>query len=293
MNRRQFSAALALGLGTPARPYLSAACPENYQMSEATTTEKIRIQVAPTSVPAWDQEDEASSVLGGPELHKASDAEAQAMLDKMTLELPAALDWIELVRYAQQHRVAGGLQIPADSRNFSFYVFEAPLSIILTGGQRLVRLRLNLDLRAENSALGEVVAYDVFPPSDVDVKKLASGEVNLDISKALQFVLTAAGAAAAAPALECLGLKLKLPFEWNTLAVKLQSSGRMSSRVEWYVTDALIQRGFAPAAILRAPRGTPVIVEATLAGELRVAGPAGWFLKAQFAPPRSHRYVLG
>src|ERR1039457_1471756 len=191
MNRRQFSAALALGLGAPARRYLSAVTPDTDQISEAPNTEKVRIQVAPTSVPEWDHEDEASSVLGGPELHKASDDEAQRMLDQMTLELPAALDWVELVHYAQQHRIVGGLQIPPDSAHCSFYVFEAPLSIILTGGQRLVRLRLNLDLRAQNPERGEVVAYDVFPPSDVDVKELASGELNLDISKALQFVLTA------------------------------------------------------------------------------------------------------
>jgi len=292
MNRRQFSAALALGLGAPAPGYLFAATPENDQTSEATNTEKVRIQVAPTSVPAWDHEDEASSVLGGPELVSASEEQARQMLDQMTLELPAALDSVELVHYAQQHRVAGGLQIPPDSAHCSFYVFEAPLSIILTGGQRLVRLRLNLDLHAQNPNFGEVVAYDVFPPSQVDVKKLASGEVNLDISKALQFVLTASGAAAVAPAVQCLGFKLNLPFQWNTLAVKLQSSGRMSSRVEWYVTDASIQRGFAPAAILRAPRGTPVIVDATLAGELRAAGPAGWILKTQFSPLKSHQYVL-
>src|ERR1017187_7045952 len=293
MNRRQFSAALALGLGAPARRYLSAVTPDTDQISEAPNTEKVRIQVAPTSVPEWDHEDEASSVLGGPELHKASDDEAQRMLDQMTLELPAALDWVELVHYAQQHRIVGGLQIPPDSAHCSFYVFEAPLSIILTGGQRHVRLRLNLDLRAQNPERGEVVAYDVFPPSDVDVKELASGELNLDISKALQFVLTASGAAAATPALQCLGFKLNLPFRWNTLAVKLQSSGRMSSRVAWYVTDASIQKGFAPAAILRAPRGTQVIVDATLAGELRAAGLAGWILKTQFAPLRSHRYFLG
>lgn len=256
-----------------------------------TAETKVRINVEPAAVPEWDKEDEMSAVLGGEELLKADDTQAKAILNQMSLELPAALDWIELVRYAQEHQALGGLKIPPDSNRFSFYAIETPLTIIVPGNQRLVRLRLVLDLHAEQAQPEEVLAYDVFPPTQVDTRKLATGEVNLDISKALQFVLTAVGAAQIAPVTDSLGFKLNLPFQWTTTSVKLQSSGRMSNRVQWYVTDDSIQKGFAPAAILRAPKGATVTLDATMAGELRFRGPRGWF-KAQFAQPQRHQYVL-
>jgi hypothetical protein len=252
--------------------------------------ENVKIGLAPTSVSAWDEEDEASAVFGE-ELQSADDAQAKAMLDQLALELPAALDWKELVRYAQQHQALGGLKIPPDSKNYSFYVIEAPVTIILPHDQKLVRLRLVLDLQGDSGSTGQVLAYDVFPPSQLEVKQLATGEVNLDVSKALQFILTSVGAAKAAPATEALGLKLNLPFKWTTTSVKLQASARMSTRVQWYVTDASIQSGFAPCAILRAPRGTIVTVAATITGELRSRGPSGWF-KAQFVSPQPRVYVL-
>ena len=87
MNRRQFSAALALGVGAPAPCYLFAATPENNQVSEATNAEKVRIQVAPTSVPAWDHEDAASSVLGGPDGRADTDSAASCTSPLMRSDL--------------------------------------------------------------------------------------------------------------------------------------------------------------------------------------------------------------
>lgn len=250
----------------------------------------VKIELAPTSVAEWDEEDEASAVFGE-ELQQANEAEARAMLDQLVLELPAALDWKELVRYAKEHHATGGLSIPPDSRNYAFYVLEAPVTIILPHDQNLVRLRLVLELRGDPADGGQVLAYDVFPPTEVDVEQVAAGEVTLDVSKALQFVLTTVGAAKAAPAAEALGLKLNLPFKWSTTTVKLQSSARMATRAQWYVTDASIRSGFAPCAILRAPRGAVVTVTATMTGEVRARGPRGWF-KAQFVSPRPRAYVL-
>ena len=291
MNRREFSEVLVLGLGAMAVRPLSAATPLMGQIGDRNKMGKIRINVVPTSVPDWDKEDEASAVLGGEELIKADDTQTKAMLEEITLELPAALYWAELARYAQQHHTLGGLLISPDSKRFSYYVIETPLTIILPDNQRLVRLRLMLDLHAEHGKPEDALAYDVFPPTEVDINKLATGEVNLDISKALQFVLTSVGAARVAPVADSLGFKLNLTFQWTTTSVKLQSSGKMSSRVQWYVSDDSIQKGFAAAAILRAPKGTTVTVDATMAGELRFRGPRGWF-KSQFASPQSHKYVL-
>jgi hypothetical protein len=291
MNRRQFSETLALCLGATALRSLPAASPRKNEMGDTQNMDKVRINIEPTSIPEWDKEDEMAGVLGGDELRKADDHQAKAMLDQISLELPTALNWVELIHYAQQHQTVGGLHIPPDSQKFSFYVIETPLSIILPGDQRLVRLRLILDLNAEHANSGDVLAYDVFPPNQVDVKKLASGEVNLDVSKALQFVLTAAGAPQLGPLADCLGIKLNLPFQWTSTSVNLESSGRMSSRVQWYVTDDAIQNGFAPAAILRAPQGATVTVAAALAGEIRFRGMRGWF-QTQFAQPQARQYVL-
>src|ERR1039458_4728442 len=186
MNRREFSEVLVLGLGAMAVRPLSATTPLMDQIEDSNKMGKVRISIAPTSVPEWDQEDEASAVLGGEKLIKADDTQAKAMLEQITLELPTALKWTELVRYAEQHKSVGGLQIPPDEKRLSFYVIETPLTIILPDDQRLVRLRLVLDLQSEHGGSGNVLAYDVFPPSQADIRKLATGEVNLDISKALQ-----------------------------------------------------------------------------------------------------------
>jgi hypothetical protein len=291
MNRREFTETFGLFMGAAAFNILPVAAPLEDDIGGSQNMEKVRLKIAPTSVPEWDKEDEMSAVLGGEELHKADDTQAKAMLDQISLELPVALNWVELVRYAQQHPALGGLTIPPDSTHFSFYLIEMPLTIIVPESQRLVRLRLVLDLTAEHAQPSEVLAYDVFPPSEVDIKKLASGGINLDVSKALQLVLTATGAASAAPVADCLGFKLDLPFEWKTTAVKLESSGRMSNHVQWYVADDSIQKGFAPTAILRAPKGATVTVAAAMAGELRFRGPVGWF-KSQFAQVQPHQYVL-
>jgi hypothetical protein len=255
--------------------------------------EKLRLDLEPTSVPEWDAEDELAGVLADDMLVKADETQAREMLDKTLLELPAALDWVELITYAQQHKTPGGLEVPPDSGNYSFYSVQIPLTIILAGDHRLVRLRLQLELQAEQKKHEDIMAYDLFPTTQVDVNKLASGEASLDVSKALQFVLSLSGATAPlAPLSECLGLKLSLPFQWTSTFVRLQSSGRMSNPVHWYVTDSAIQNGFAPNAILRAPKGATVTVSATLIGELRHAGPFGRFFKTQFQPPQPRTYVL-
>jgi hypothetical protein len=274
MDRRVFAKTLAFAFGAG--------------VGHGTESEKVRIDLTPAPIAEFDKEDEFESVLGGADVKKADDSEAEEMIEQFSLELPRALDCFELIHYAQQHKTSGGLQIPPDEKRYSFHLVEIPLTVISTGKYRLVRLRLVLKLEAKGA---EVVAYDVFPPPDVEVKKLLSGEVNLDISKALKFVLTSVGAAAAAPVTDSLGFKLNLPFQWNTTSVKLQSSGRMSNPVQWYVSDDSILRGFAPSAIVRARRGAAVTVRASLAGEIRRSGPRGW-IKSQFQSSKERIYVL-
>jgi hypothetical protein len=213
------------------------------------------------------------------------------MLDETVINLPQTLDWHELVSYAQAHNTAGGLEIPPDSVNYSFYVIEVPVTLILTGNKRLVRLRLELELSASPHGSADVVAYDLFPGGrQIAVKQILTGGLDVDISKGLEYILKAA-APAAAPAAACLGLKISAPFQWNSSQVILECSGRMSNPVHWYLLDKAIQNGFAPSAIIRAPKDAAVTVSAKLAGEVRESV-LGLAYRTQFYLPRSHGYTL-
>jgi hypothetical protein len=252
----------------------------------------FRADLQPTVVDEWIAEDQFGDVLSGdPPTQAADDARAKEMLNQTIINLPQALDWCELVSYAREHKTAGGLQIPPDSLNHSFYSVEVPITLILPGKQQLVRLRLELELSASKHQPQEVVAYDLFPGGkQVDVKKILAGAVDIDISKGLQYILKVANPALA-PAAECLGLKINAPFQWDSRQTILQCSERMSNPVRWYVLDKAIQNGFAPNVIIRAPKDSTVTVTAKLAGEVRERM-MGVPYKTHFHPPKPYAYTL-
>lgn len=243
--------------------------------------ERISLELQPTSVPEWDAEDDFARVLADETLVKADDAQAREMLDEMKLDLPEQIAQTELVAYAAQHQTPLGL-IPADSAQYDFHLVKMPLNILITERLRLVRLRLRLGLQVDGAASGQAVAYDLYPKDESDQETILSGGVNLDVSKALKFALTAIPATtAAAPLADCLGLKLDLPFKWVSTYAQVQTTDRLSNPIEWYVTDSAIQNGFTASVIIQSPKGSLVSVAAALACELRRAGPLGQILKAQ------------
>ncbi len=253
----------------------------------------FRAELQPFNVEEWIAEDELRAPLDLEAIapfETADPAMAKQMLDETVINLPQALDWCELEAFAQKHQTLGGLLVEPSTKNYSFYSVEVPVSIILPGKQNLVRLRLELELLATGHEPKDVVAYDLFPKKQIDVTRILAGEVNVDISKGLEYVLAAA-APALAPAAECLGLKVKAPFQWDSKKIVLQSSGRMSNPVQWYVLDQAIQNGFAPNAILRAPKGATVTVTTRLAGEVRVRDGLLRY-KTQFHLPKPTLYVL-
>jgi hypothetical protein len=223
----------------------------------------------PTSIPEWRAEDELGAVLSNDAPVTADQITAKEMLDKVEVRPPQAIAWTELVTYATEHK-PGGLNIPSDSRHYDFYLCEIPLTTIVPEGQRLVRLRLTLAFSAQRTSAKDLVAYDIFPTTQVDVETIMSGSANVDVSKALEFVTGMMGSSGqVSPLTEALGLKLSMPFKWTSSNVIVQSSGRMSNPVSWYVKDSAIQNGFSPAVIVRVPKNTKFSITASLAGDLR------------------------
>lgn len=246
-----------------------------------------------TSIPEWDAEDEMVGVLADETPVKANEAESKEMLNSIRLQLPRVEDilQVKLLRYAEQRKTPLKLAIPPDSKNYDFYLMELPLNIMMIN-QRLARLRLRLDLEALGQRSEQVVAYDLFPNDTSDTRTIMSGEVQLDVSKALKYILTASGAGAAAtPLAECFGLKLDLPFKWTSTYATVQTSDRMSNPVEWYVTDDSIQNGFTGHVIIRAPKHSTVNVAARLTCEVRRGGVFGRIRKAQYKSD-SYTYSL-
>jgi hypothetical protein len=256
--------------------------------------ETSRAQVEPTSVDEWNAEDAVSGVLsaGDNPVHLDGDA-ARQMLDETIIELPQTLDWTELVRYVRENKAPADFQIPPDTTHFDYYVTEFPLTLIVPPNQRLVRLRLSLELSAPVNADATVVAYDLFPTTQTDVRTLMSGEVSVDVADGLQYALLAGGVPAPIAGItKCLGLKLSLPFKWTSAYATIQSSAKMSNPVVWSVTDDAMQGGFSASVIIRSPKGKPVNVSASLYGELR-RRLLGLFEKAQFKTFEPRAYQVG
>lgn len=241
--------------------------------------------------PQWDAEDELAGVLNDDEAVAADPEQAARMFAASTIALPRALDWTELTEYVRR-KTGGDFEVPGNADRYDFYSAEIPITTLVGEGQSLVRLRLDLSFSAAQGTSDDIVAFDLFPTTDIDPHTIASGEASLDIAEGLRFLLLASPAAALAPATKCLGLKLSLPFKWTTEDATLKSSARMANPVMWYVYDEAIRTGFSPRVIVRAPKGVPVTVDATLSGDLRDRGVLGTKLKAQWKIFRPRSYVL-
>ena len=250
------------------------------------------IELEPTSIPEWDAEDEIAGVLEGGILERASAMEAREMLEHMQVDLPRDILWTELHEYAEHRKIPLELTIPPNSKHYAFYQIELPLNILVTEKQRMVRLSLKLDLGTRGKGHEQIVAYDLFPTDQFYLKTIMTGEVNLDVSRALKYILTLTGAGAAeVPLTECFGFKLTHPFKWKSMHVSVRTSDRMSNPVKWYVTDESIQNGFTGYVIIRAPKRSIVNVTATLTCELRKAGMLGRILKSQYVS-KSRTFTL-
>jgi hypothetical protein len=254
--------------------------------------ETLRAALEPTFSAEWAAEDEVSGVLAEDTATQADEDSARGMLDELTINLPLALDWTELVQYVRNKETLSAFQIPPDTVNFNYYAVEVPLTLIVPPDQQLVRIRLTLNLAAMDPT-APAVAYDLFPTSHVDVKTILSGNANLDIAEGLHFVLIASGVPEPlASVSKFLGLKLNLPFQWTARYATIQSSARMSNPVVWSVTDDAIAGGLTASVIVRVPKGQALKISATLLGELR-RKVFGVFSKTHFRTFAPQTYEVG
>jgi hypothetical protein len=254
--------------------------------------ETLRAALEPTFSAEWAAEDEVSSVLAEDTATQADEDSARGMLDELTINLPVALDWTELVKYVRNKESLNDFHIPPDTVNFNYYAVEVPLTLIVPPDQQLVRLRLTLNLAAKDSA-APAVGYDLFPTSHVDVKTILSGNANLDIAEGLHFALIASGVPEPlAGVSKFLGLKLNLPFQWTARYATIQSSARMSNPVVWSITDDAIAGGLSASVIVRVQKGQALTVSATLLGELR-RKVFGVFSKTHFKTFAPQTYQVG
>jgi hypothetical protein len=253
----------------------------------------LRADLEPTLVAEWDAEDEVSGVLADDTPTRADEDTARTMLNELRINLPQVLDWTELVSYVRTKETLSGFHIPPDTVNFDYYAVEVPLTLIVPPDQQLVRLRLTLELTATGEGAAPIVAYDLFPTPQVDVKTILSGNASLDIAEGLHFALVASGVPEPlAGVSKFLGLKLNLPFQWTARYATIQSSARMSNPVVWSVTDDAIAGGLSASVIVRVPKGQAFTVAAALLGELR-RKMLGVFHKTQFKTFAPQTYQVG
>ncbi len=248
--------------------------------NNAYSEETVPLELKPAEVPEWEEEDFSAAVLAE-DLRFANVSEASEMLDELSFRLPADIASQELVEFAKQKKTPLDVSIIADTSRFAFYLVMIPLNIVVPPHQRLVRLRLILNMRSDQ-ANQPLVAWDMFPTDRVEQLDVKVGEFSLDISKALGFIFSAPASSIS----ELLGLKLQFPLGWKSTTAVIDASGPMSNPAEWYINDASITSSFIGYAIIRAPRGVPVTVTADLLGEVRRSHPLGWLLKARFQAMR-------
>ena len=250
------------------------------------------MNLVPTQIPEWEAEDELTAELSGEKLEEVDESIAKKMLEKNKIDLPPACDWKDLRKYNEQKKTPLKLDIPPDNDKFDFYLLEIPVGILIAKGY-LYRLRVALDLKTGNSNKEQTVAYDLFPTDKTEVRTIMKGDLKLDVSKLLNFILTATGLGGFSSAAEVFELPLTLPIKWNTTSAKIRTSDRMSNPVEWYVTDKNIQNGFTGHVIIRAPKHSGVTVNATLSCELREPAWKGIIHKSRYmsAEPQSYELI--
>jgi hypothetical protein len=250
-----------------------------FDLPDIAWEEFEKVELVPKRIQEWEDED----LMAGTAAHGlewADSDQGKEMLNEMTLELPVEILQTELVSYNRSLQTPLKLDIPPQG-DLNYFLIGVPLSFVLTDKIRMVRLNLELDLMPKK----EVVAYDIYPDNEVQVKEILSGDFSVDIAKALTFVTKA-------PVGDVLNLKLEKPFNWKSQSIRIQCSGKLGNIVRWYVVAESMQNGFTGYVILKAPKGDEPRIKAIMAVELRKAGMFGHVLKTSYGPPKAKTYYI-
>ena len=253
---------------------------------------QIQLELQPAHVAEWDAEDKSESRLGQTEVEWIDASEMPALMSGVQMSLPADIDYHELAEYAAKQPTPLNLDLPLNTKDFSYFLVSLPLSILVPQPRRLCRLKIVLELKpvagqkpASKKPTRPVVIYDLYPGEKVEEREINLGTMSVDVTKALMFINPVAGAAVS----NCLGLKLDIPVKWKSALTVIQATGRMNTQALWDVTDKNIEHGFNVYVIVRVPKGIDVEVSAQLSFELRQPGLVGFWKKAHLkAAPQSY-----
>ena len=236
-----------------------------------------QVELVPGTIPEWEAEDAVKGVFGGED----SEASVDELLNKTRIELPRAIVHYDLRKKSEK---IGDLEVPETSREMDFYYVRVPVNIVLGPDVKMTRLALEVGLSPG------ACAFEMFPKDATEVKEIVSGQISIDISKALAFVL-AATAPVAAPLAGCLGIEVQKPFAWQSTTVRIETSDEMSNPALWRVYDKSILSAFVGQMIVQTPEGEPVRLTTRLACSLKKKGLFGKTMTTPAEKPR--RYSIG
>ncbi len=207
---------------------------------------------------------ETHPALSEVEIIKGDPKETRRVFKNVILSLPDRIDYTELQEYNQKRPTPFSLEIPPDKANFNFYLIAIPLTICIppTSEARLDRFAFTVNL-LPNDSEKQPLPYDLYPTTEWRERLIASGEVGIDVSKALKFVIPEVP-------IDCFNLKLERSFKWTVRRLVLVTTNRLRNPINWFIEDEAIQTGCTPYTIIQAQKNCEVIVEADLQCELLV-----------------------
>jgi hypothetical protein len=190
----------------------------------------------------------AKGQVGG--FAKVDDPAARKQIKAVRLEVAPASDVVMLERHDAKYR---------------YLKAELGLNMIIPKGKvTLLRFIVALSQPGDESKAEDSIALDGFPRSDIDQKALLPGKVTLSVSKALRFL----------PIIGHLPVPVDLElgpweFQLGTIRkIKVQFSGGLTPKPEWFVRKSALAGEFRVAMIVRCPT-TCTALEAGVQAYLR------------------------
>jgi hypothetical protein len=244
----------------------------------------LRVELRPALLPEWASEQKLAGRLGAP-LERADPEQAQSIFNQVDISLPQDIAQRYLAGLKAGTSTPLNEELLPDPTRYDYYLLEVPVTIFVPPDHSLVWLGLLLDMQGDPPDPGNLVLpYSLFPTSEWKEKDWDLGSLSLDTSKALSALLPGLGKFA-----EALDFKVKFPIQWKTYRPTIVTSGNLRNPAKWLVKDEAITSGFNAYTIVRAPKGLPVAINASLQAVVRKKS---LFASAQTPTTSSVRYRL-
>lgn len=246
----------------------------------------VQLTGTPRKVNQWLMEDQAEAELDTRMRIMTTDEARQALEDNI-VRVPENIVWKNMRDYAQTQQTPLKLELPPELNKYDYYLAQVPVNVLIGSNYRIVRLRLSLEFSAVRGSSKLITAYDYFPTRQVDTRTIMSGSASVDVSKALKFIPSVGTQLA-----DALGLKLEIPFKWNSTSVKIKEVGKMSNPLVWDVYDTAISESFIGYVIIQAPKQTNVEIKPQIVWDLRKVIVPGVLSKSQPMGADGPAYIL-